>query len=87
MLERVINLKALESAKLLVQFHDGNEYIVDLEPVAAIGGLASSLRSVEFLAQASIMDEGTHVEWPNGLDIAADSLFLRAVVVSSKTEQ
>jgi hypothetical protein len=87
MLERIISLKAKGSARLLITFHDGNEYMVDLEPVAAKGGLASSLLSVEFLAQASIMDEGTHVEWPNGLDIAADSLYRRAVAVSSKTEQ
>lgn len=87
MQERVINLKALESAKLLVQFHDGNEYIVDLEPVAAKGGLAASLLNDQFLAQAVVMDEGSHVEWPNGLDIAADSLFRRAVAVSSKAEK
>lgn len=86
MLERVISLKALESARLLVSFHDGREYTVDLAPVANRGGLAASLLDDEFLAQACIKDEGTHVEWPNGLDIAADSLFRRAVAVGTEVD-
>jgi hypothetical protein len=63
----VIAFKILRPYTLLVQFNDGTEQIVDLEPVL-VGHIYSPLRDLSFFGQVRLDAETKTLVWPNGAD-------------------
>jgi hypothetical protein len=72
---RACSLKVLPEWKLSVKFNDGTMGLVDLsELVNAIDpGIFAALRDPSYFAQAYL--EYGAVAWPNGADLAPDSMY------------
>jgi Protein of unknown function (DUF2442) len=72
---RVCSLQALSNWKLSVQFNDGLHGFVDLSDLinAPDPGIFFPLRDPSYFAQAYL--EYGAVAWPNGADLAPDSMY------------
>jgi hypothetical protein len=76
--ERVIKFVSLGGCRALVTFGTGEVLEVDFSSLLEKGNLFAAFAEDDFFACAEILDEGTHVEWPNGIDIGADTFYRRA---------
>jgi hypothetical protein len=56
-----------------IVFDDGLSGDVDLEPMLECGPVFAPLRDVDFFRKASV--EGGTITWPNGADIAPETLY------------
>jgi len=71
---RVTEVKALESYRLWVRFHDGVEGTIDLSSLIEQGVFRKLSDPQEFAKVA--VDTVTHtVAWPNGIDLCPDALY------------
>jgi hypothetical protein len=73
MMPRVVSVHALEGFRLAVRFDDGTEGETTLAN-RHFGPVFEPLRNPDFFAQAFV-DEYGAIAWPNGADLAPDSLY------------
>lgn len=66
-IHRVASFELLGTYRLCVRFEDGNERIIDLEPVL-FGALYGPLRDPTLFRQVEIDSEVHTLVWPNGAD-------------------
>lgn len=67
---------ALEAYKLLLSFEDGVTGKVDLSE--KIGkGVFQALENIENFKQVKISSDKRSLQWLNGIDLCADSLYLK----------
>jgi len=70
---KISSVKALGNYRLQVTFLDGNSYPIDLEPTL-YGEIFEPLKDKSYFSLVKV-DYGT-ICWPNGADIAPDTLRL-----------
>lgn len=73
---KIVNVTPLAgSHRLHLEWDDGNERIVDLEPtIANIKGL-NPLKELTLFSKVAILETGWVIGWPGNLDFAADNLW------------
>jgi len=72
-LNDVIEIEYRGAYVFRVVFDDGLSGEVDFEPLVGRGPVFEPLKELEFFRQARI--EGGTIAWPNGADIAPESLY------------
>ncbi len=75
MTHRISEARALDGCRLFVRFHDGTAGELDLGDLAGRGVFKQWLIPEHFRS-VSISDRGS-LEWPGGLDLCPDALYLR----------
>lgn len=63
---------------LRLTFADGGTHEVDLAPLVGRGGVFAPLRDESRFADVRVAERGRAVEWPGGVDLCADALWLAA---------
>ena len=77
MLKDIVIAKALGDYRLHLQFDDGVEGVVNLEPHLSFRGVFEPLRDPAYFAQARVDPELGTVVWPNGADLDPEVLYGR----------
>jgi hypothetical protein len=73
----ISKIEVLERCRLSLLFNNGSIRVVDLAPLIAKGGVFKRLADEQYFRQVRIMEHGFFLEWPDELDIGADSLWHR----------
>jgi hypothetical protein len=71
---RIASIEVTGPYGLVVAWSDGRRSEVDLEGTVYGFGPYAPLRDPATFAKACVMDWGDGIEWPDGLDMSADSL-------------
>lgn len=75
MLRDVIEVRPLANYRVFLKFDDGVQGEVDLEPLLTpFDGVFEPLRDLMRFREVFI-DEGGTIAWPNGADIAPETLY------------
>ncbi len=74
----VVKLKYFRDYILDVEFENGKNVRIDLKKYSKKGGIFSRLSDISFFQKASINRELGVITWPNGLDIAPESIYHQA---------
>lgn len=74
----LVRIKYLEGYKLDLKFADGKKGVVDFTAYLKKGGVFRRLRDVEYFKQAYIDKELGVLCWPDGLDVAPETLYSEA---------
>ena len=74
-------------ASLVVDWDDGTSLPVDFTGVIARVKAFAPLNDPELFGQANVIDFGTAIGWPNGLDYSAESLRLIAEEQQAMTQR
>jgi uncharacterized protein DUF2442 len=75
---RLLEARPIEGYSVHVRFEDGIAAEVDLSYLLDYGGVFEPLRDVSFFAQLRVDDETATIAWPNGADIAPETLYAHA---------
>ncbi|MBE0494683.1 MAG: DUF2442 domain-containing protein [Thiomicrospira sp.] len=73
-----VDVKPLESTKLLVTFKDGKQGVLDMSPYLDFGAF-SALKSRDYFNQVMIVFGA--ISWPDGQDIAPDTAYAETQVL------
>ncbi|HLG30873.1 MAG TPA: DUF2442 domain-containing protein [Candidatus Brocadiales bacterium] len=74
----VVKVRHIEGYKLEVVFENGKKGIVDLQSYIKEGGVFSRFSDIEYFKQAYVDKELGVLCWPDGLDIAPETLYSMA---------
>ena len=74
----VIKLKYIKDYILDVEFENGKKGRIDLKRYSQKGGIFSELSDISFFRKVYIDKELGVITWPNGLDIAPESIYHQA---------
>ncbi|MEW6738620.1 MAG: DUF2442 domain-containing protein [Nitrospirota bacterium] len=74
----VLEARHIEGYKLELVFEDGKKGIVDLSGYPQKGGVFSRLADIEYFKQFFVNKEIGTLCWPDGLDIAPETLYHEA---------
>ena len=80
-LRTIVKVKAQVPATLALQWSDGTKAILDLMKLLK-GKPLRSLREPEVFVRARIGEWGHSVEWPSGIDLSAEALWLETLSVT-----
>ncbi len=80
MTPRLLNVKYVEGYKLYLNFADGSESEVNLEPELT-GEIFEPLREISFFKKFSLNREIHTIVWPNGADFAPEFLYENLTVI------
>lgn len=70
----VVSVRVIPPYMLELEFEDGVQRVVDLED-ELYGPIFEPLKDPAYFAQVSVDDELGTVVWPNGADIAPETLY------------
>jgi len=73
---RLLTVQHEAEFRLRLRYDDGTEGTVDLSSEIRKGGVFAALRDPAVFASVGIGEFG-QIEWPNGIDICPDSVYLR----------
>jgi hypothetical protein len=75
-----ISVQVLPGYRLAVVFEDGTSGVVDCTPwvYERDTGLVAALRDPQLFAQVFVNEEFGTIEWPNGVDVAPETLYEKA---------
>lgn len=74
----VVGVRYIEGYKLEVVFENGKRGIVDLQSYVKGGGIFSRFSDKEYFRQVCVNKELGVLCWPDGLDIAPETLYSKA---------
>ncbi len=77
MILHITEAKYLKDYKIQVAFNDGREGVADLSDVL-YGPVFNPLKDKKLFAQVSVDEEMSTITWPNGADLAPESVYFRA---------
>ena len=76
MLAHVARAHALDHYRVALEFTDGLQGVVDLEPLLKdLDGVFTPFHDPAFFAQVSVDEEAGTIVWPNGVDLDPDVLY------------
>ena len=75
----VKTVEAIEDYQLVIEFEDGERRIFDVKPYLS-RGVFSRLRNAALFRSAYVVSGS--VEWPGGLDLSYDTLYIESRPVS-----
>ncbi len=82
---KLIRATALAGHTVRVRFEDGVGADLELSDLLAYGGVFEPLRDPEFFSQLQADPQAGTIVWPNGADLAPESLYERATRQASTT--
>jgi hypothetical protein len=74
---RVTQMRLLQEHRVYLVFTDGTEGVADLSDLVGRGPVFEPLTDAEFFRKVRLNDEAGTIEWPNGADVAPESLYDR----------
>jgi hypothetical protein len=74
----VVGVEVLGAHRLRLSFADGTRGVVDLSYLLGRGPVFEPLRDEEYFAQVRVDPEGGTIVWPNGADVAPETLYAAA---------
>ncbi|MCL4874205.1 DUF2442 domain-containing protein [bacterium] len=74
----VLKAEHIENYKLALSFEDGKTGIVDLSGYIEKGGVFSRFSDFDYFMRFYVDDEADTVCWPDGVDIAPETLYHEA---------
>lgn len=74
----VVNVKYIEGYKLKITFENGRTGVVDLQEYAKMKGVFKRFLDIEYFKRAYVNDELGILCWPDGVDIAPETLYSKA---------
>jgi hypothetical protein len=74
----IVKAKYLRDYKIALTFENGREGVVDLKEFSKIGGVFENFSDLEYFRKFSINDELGVLCWPNGEDIAPETIYSMA---------
>ncbi len=74
-LPEVTAVEALGGHRLRLSFADGVGGVVDLDYLLGRGPIFEPLRDPDYFAQVRVDSEGGTIVWPNGADVAPETLY------------
>ncbi|HEX7343546.1 MAG TPA: DUF2442 domain-containing protein [bacterium] len=80
----ILSIRCLPDYAVHVSFDDGLEGVVDLSEYLGKGPIFEPLRDPEFFRRARI--EGGTIAWPNGADIAPETLYEKLARASTSAK-
>ncbi len=80
-LNRVKKIKYTSGYSFLIVFDDGTQAIIDFSDYLKKGPVFTPLQNLTFFQQAKV--EGGTIAWPNGADIAPETLYEKCEQMSS----
>ena len=78
----VTEMRILDGYKLQLTFDDGTSAVIDFEEYLDKGTVFAPLKDLDFFKKAKI--EGGTIAWPNGTDIAPETLYEKCQQVASR---
>lgn len=75
MLHDVVEARVTEGCRVFVRFDDGLSGEIDLARLIAFEGVFAPLRLPGRFAELRVNPETGTIEWPNGADIAPETLY------------
>ena len=75
---RVTRMRLLEEHRVYLVFSDGTEGVADLSDLVGRGPVFEPLTDYSFFSKVRLNEEAGTIEWPNGADVAPESLYDRA---------
>lgn len=75
---RLLDAKPIDGYTVHVHFEDGLAADVDLSYLRDYGGVFEPLRDPGFFRRLRVYPEGDTICWPNDVDIAPETLYVRA---------
>ena len=76
---KITRLEVCNGLALRLTFDDGSTRVFNLAPLVTKGGVYAPLTKAEYFNSVKVAADGRYVEWPNGLDLCADALWLDGV--------
>lgn len=77
MLVDVVNAEYINEYKIKIKFEDGKEGLVDFKEYLGKKNIFSDLINVAFFKKFYVNNELGTICWPNGADIAPETLYLK----------
>ena len=74
----VLEARHIEGYKLELAFENGKKGIIDLKEYKNKGGVFSRFSDIEYFKQFYVNKEIGTLCWPDGLDIAPETLYYKA---------
>ncbi|KAF0245441.1 MAG: hypothetical protein FD180_1664 [Planctomycetota bacterium] len=78
-MRKITRLQIGEGLSIRLTFDDGSTRAFDLAPLLKKGGVYSPLARTDYFKSARVAPDGRYVEWPDGLDLCADALWIEGV--------
>src|SRR5690606_26875117 len=72
---RITAVKSMGRAKIRLKYINGYWIEVDLLSLTKKGGVFDKLTEDSFLARGRTQDNGSYMEWPNGISLSAETLW------------
>ena len=79
MILHVTKAAYLRDYKVYLEFNDGTKGVADLEDKVQRGGVFAPLREPDFFRQLRLDEQLSTICWPNGADVAPETLHARIV--------
>jgi len=71
----VIRAACLKNYCIYLQFEDGREGIVDLEPIVGKGEIFAPLQDMDCFCRMTVDERAGTIAWPNEADISPEALY------------
>jgi hypothetical protein len=81
---RINRVEVRPAGKLHIWFSDGLERDLDFSALIKRGGVFAPLADPAVFAAVEIVDHGHCIEWPDEVDIGADSLYTGPALVGTR---
>lgn len=78
-LHKITQLEFGADLSLRLTFEDGSAKTFSLAPLVRKGGVYAPLAQASEFRAAKIAPDGRYVEWPNGVDLCADALYIDGI--------
>ena len=73
---KITRLEVTGELSLRLTFNDGADRVVSFAPLVKKGGVYAPLSGKDYFKSVRIAPDGRYIEWPSGLDLCADALWL-----------
>jgi len=81
----IANVQVLDGCRLRLDFTDGTFGTVDLCPHIEAGGVFSPMADHKVFSAVRLTRGGRSLEWPCGVDLCADALWMEAHGLESRS--